>query len=93
MAKRDVIREAQNPVTRTMVKIRPPFSAPSLTARLEFEKRLHAYCAAAWALARADPAEVRLNDGAGLEMDWETPSDLWPAATVPLTLPGGDADA
>jgi hypothetical protein len=76
-----VCMELQNPITHTIVRIRPAMKVESEAAWHEMVKRFHAWCEAAWAFGRLDPQEATLfsaGDGADLSLD--TPSVLWPAA-------------
>lgn len=52
---------ALNPVTRTEVKLSPPFPWESHEQLDAFARRFEAYCAAAWEFARLDPNEINVS--------------------------------
>ena len=54
------VSEAQNPVTRSIVRLHPPFEITSEAAFDDFARRFNAWCQAAWDLARIDPDFVDL---------------------------------
>ena len=55
-----IVSEMQNPVTRSMVRLHPPFEVTSEAAFDDFARRFDAWCQAAWDLARIDPDLVDL---------------------------------
>jgi len=80
-----VCTELLNPVTRSIVRIRPAFKVTSEAAWDEMAERFSAYCQAAWEFGRLDPKEVRLfsaGEDAAFALDLDTPSTLWPAAAA-----------
>lgn len=52
---------ALNPVTRTEVKLNPPFPWESHEQLHAFARRFETYCAAAWEFARLDPSEINVS--------------------------------
>jgi len=73
------IRELANPVTRTAVRLEPPFTPQSADHEVGFLSLFSAYCAAAWNVGRIDPDVVTLHGGKAA-IDLETPTPFWPGA-------------
>lgn len=66
-----VLVRVQNPVTRTMITLDPPFPCGEDDRVTEFTKAVAGYCQAAWVLGRLDPAELS---------PFESPyGKLWPS--------------
>jgi hypothetical protein len=72
------IRELLNPVTRTSVILKPPFTPQSADHEVGFIRLFCAYCQAAWAVGRLDPDTLTLHGGNATFPDYETPTPLWP---------------
>jgi hypothetical protein len=67
-----VITEALNPVTRSVIKLNPPFIPESEGDWARFDHYLKAYCQAAWMLGRNDPRQIDAPFG-WVHTDPETP--------------------
>lgn len=55
-----VWREIRNPITRTDVKIDPPYEPQDADEELRFIMAFNQYCQWGWDFERADPQQIRV---------------------------------
>lgn len=70
---------ALNPVTKTEVKLTPPFLWETREQLDAFSRRFESYCEASWEFARLDPQEINVSS--------------WPSHQAPGGEPAGDPNA